>query len=630
MTLSRLARKNIRGLRHKYVSYLLSSAFSVMVFFMFASFVSHPDVITGRILSAAKVRAGMKACQYIIVVFSFFFIWYSGSAFVSSRKREFGLVTLLGATKRQIDGMLAVETGVIGSAAVALGIGSGTVLFRLMLMAMGRILEVETPIRFAIVPRAVWITLLAYGGLFFVNALMTMRLIRTSEVIHLVRAAAKPKGVPRHSKLMALLSVVCLGGGYALAWVTGGHSMIRAMLPIAGIVSLGTYFLFTQLSVAVFRWFQKRKSVYYRRLNLLTVADMVFKIKENAQVLTSVAILMAVVLTTTATIYTVREVLVKQAEDLRYYALAFAMRNEKGISRLSLLVNKELAADGLKVAGEVAVAGLLAPTTQWGDVVILPESEYNRWAGRAGLGQVDVAQGHAARLSRDGAEKVAETLSVQLEGSSVDVSVDRAAKWEGGFWPVGLGYFFVVDDGQYRKMEAATSSRAHVAVFGYQTDEWLKSRQAVERLKGKLSGSNLVGFSSRVEPYMSSRQSGALTAFIAMFITTLFSIASGSVLYSRLFTELQEDQAKYASLRRLGLSRKEMASVITRQVSILFFAPFLVGCAHCLMAFKTLSNCIPIPIWHFAGLSIGIFFALQVVYFLMTCSAYIREATPAR
>jgi hypothetical protein len=48
------------------------------------------------------------------------------------------------------------------------------------------------------------------------------------------------------------------------------------------------------------------------------------------------------------------------------------------------------------------------------------------------------------------------------------------------------------------------------------------------------------------------------------------------------------------------------------------------------MAFKALSNVLDEHIWQFAGLAVGIFFTLQVGYFLITRSAYVREATPAR
>ncbi|MGI6631550.1 MAG: FtsX-like permease family protein [Bacillota bacterium] len=630
MTLYRLARSNIRGLRHKYVSYLLSSAFSVLVFFLFASFVQHPDVAGGQILWASQVRMGMVTCQCIIVVFSFFFILYSSSAFVRSRKREFGLITLLGATKRQINRMLAVETGVIGSTALMAGMGLGFLLFKLMLMAMSWILQVKTPIRFAIVPGAAFLTVGVYGILFAVIALMTMRTIKSSEVIQLIRASQKPKAPPRFSKILVCLSAICLGAGYYLAWTANGHTLVLLMLPVVAIVSLGTYLFFTQSSVAAFRWLQRRKGIYYRDLNLLTISDMVFKMKENAQVLSAVAILMAVVLTSTSTIYTFRDLMMKDVESVRPYALAFAVNNEESSERLSSLARAEFASDGHKVTYEVAVAGLLADTEEWGNIVLLSESEYGDWATANGFEPVDVPPGCGARMALEAEDREAETVSVKVGRTSSELLIDRTVRWVGGFWPMEFSFFAVVDDGEYAEMRSAAPLDAHVAALGYQVEDWTHSQPAIERVRQQIPADRLLGFLSRAERYAEARQIGALTAFIAMFITTLFSIASGSMLYSRLFTELQEDQAKYLALRRLGLSRREMSEVLTRQIAILFFVPFTVGTVHCLMAFKALSNVLDEHIWQFAGLAVGIFFTLQVGYFLITRSAYVREATPAR
>ena len=226
---------------------------------------------------------------------------------------------------------------VIGSTALMAGMGLGFLLFKLMLMAMSWILQVKTPIRFAIVPGAAFLTVGVYGILFAVIALMTMRTIKSSEVIQLIRASQKPKAPPRFSKILVCLSAICLGAGYYLAWTANGHTLVLLMLPVVAIVSLGTYLFFTQSSVAAFRWLQRRKGIYYRDLNLLTISDMVFKMKENAQVLSAVAILMAVVLTSTSTIYTFRDLMMKDVESVRPYALAFAVNNEESSERLSSL-----------------------------------------------------------------------------------------------------------------------------------------------------------------------------------------------------------------------------------------------------------------------------------------------------
>ncbi|MDF2717815.1 MAG: hypothetical protein K0R28_4740, partial [Paenibacillus sp.] len=65
MTFRKLARSNVKGNWHRYVAFFLSSTFSVMIFFIYAAFLFHPDVVSGNIRAADKVRQGMILCEYI-------------------------------------------------------------------------------------------------------------------------------------------------------------------------------------------------------------------------------------------------------------------------------------------------------------------------------------------------------------------------------------------------------------------------------------------------------------------------------------------------------------------------------------------------------------------------------------
>ena len=59
--------------------------------------------------------------------------------------------------------------------------------------------------------------------------------------------------------------------------------VVIALFPVTGVVSLGTYLLFTQLSVAVLGWLSRRRGLYYRRTNLITLSDLIFQMKDNAR-----------------------------------------------------------------------------------------------------------------------------------------------------------------------------------------------------------------------------------------------------------------------------------------------------------------------------------------------------------
>ncbi|MFB6364699.1 hypothetical protein ACFCP7_11610 [Paenibacillus elgii] len=95
MNFRQLALKNIQGNWHRYIAFFLSSAFSVMVFYIFGSFIYHPDVVNGHIKAASLVKQGLAACQVLIVVFSFFFVLYASPASIYASNKQSSSLTLL-------------------------------------------------------------------------------------------------------------------------------------------------------------------------------------------------------------------------------------------------------------------------------------------------------------------------------------------------------------------------------------------------------------------------------------------------------------------------------------------------------------------------------------------------------
>src|SRR5690606_38001059 len=107
MTFRQFAFNNVTRNKRLYAAYFLSSLFMVMVFFTFSIFAFHPDLSGGTMNS--NVTRGMNIAAGIIYVFSFFFILYSMSSFLQSRKREFGLLMMQGMSMRQIRSMVFLE-----------------------------------------------------------------------------------------------------------------------------------------------------------------------------------------------------------------------------------------------------------------------------------------------------------------------------------------------------------------------------------------------------------------------------------------------------------------------------------------------------------------------------------------
>lgn len=634
MKFRHLALKNVKGNWHQYIAFFLSCTFSVMIFYMFASFIYHPDVVSGHIKGGESVRRGLLACEYIIIIFSFFFVLYSESAFIKSRKKEFGLLSLFGMTGGQIRKLVFYESMLIAVLAIFSGLVLGTLFSKLFLMAMSELLGVTSPIGFQIVPKAVIYTTIGFIAVFFVITVYSLFRVGKKEIIDLLQASRKPKSLPLFSKWLVVLSVLTLAAGYGMAYFSTLMTVGILMFPILGLVIVGTYFLFTQGSVAMFRNLRKRPSVYYKRTNLITLSQLIFKMKDNARVLFMVAILSAVVLTASGTFYiffqgTLYNVTSQYPQTISYV--------EEGLNSHEVIdpgeIENILSQDDVETKYSIRVAGVPVPMQLFGrttNTALVSNQDYNEAAEKAGVEKLDIPKGHAVYVY-SGPNMMApfekdQTFNTKVADKSVRFEVDGQSNEGVITWSTEAVGTMVINEEEYKQLTASVPDSEKLVAYGYELENWTSTQDTIEKIKSNIPEDHSSSFSSRVEPYLTAKQFGALTMFIGLFVSVLFFIAAGSMIYFKLFTELQDDQMQFKSLRRIGITDPEIKRIISRQIGMIFFVPFVVGGVHALFAFKMLQNMqIFGNVWMYGGIVIGIFFVMQLFYFLITRHSYVSR-----
>ncbi|GIM46204.1 putative ABC transporter permease YvcS [Collibacillus ludicampi] len=636
MKFHQLALKNVRGNWHRYSAFFLSSVFSVMIFYMYAAFLFHPDVVNGQMVAAKKVAQGLVICEYIIMIFSFFFVLYSISAFLKSRKKEFGLLKLFGMTTGQIKRLVILENTCISLLAIVTGIGFGVLFSKLFFMALSTLLGVTSPIRFAVPPKAVLFTAAGFVVLFQVITLVTLIQVGRSEIIELLHEARKPKRFPVFSKWLVLLSVVCLGSGYSMAYIMNIRNLMLFMLPVVFLVILGTYFLFTQSSVALLRRLQRNRSVYYRNTNLITISQLVFKMKDNARILFMVSILSAVVLTASGTIYCFFQGLVGQLTKSAPQTFSFV---EKGLHQHQLIdprkVEDILQKDRVGIEYKVEWIGIPVPLelgrNHWKTTgLIISEGEYNEQAKRLNLKERHLEEGHAISVYPYGSggftlfEK-GSTFKTSLGKQPLKLTIDEEIS-ETVVNPVAEAtYLFVVNNTEYKQLMSQLPDQEKVTVYGYELKNWKSTNETVKKIEQAIPDQQKERFYSRVQSYLDMRQFTSLTLFIGIFVSFLFFLASGSMIYFKLFTEMQDDQNQFRALTRIGMTEQEIRRIVSAQVAILFFVPCIVGIIHMMFAMKSLGNLLSSNVIPYAFVVILIFIVMQSLYFFAARRTYMKK-----
>ncbi|WP_339204451.1 ABC transporter permease [Paenibacillus sp. FSL K6-3182] len=640
MTFRSLALSNIRGNWRSYSAFFLSSVFSVMIFYIYAAFLYHPEVTSGHIMAASKIRTGMVFCEYIIVIFSFLFVLYSNSAFLKTRQQEFGLFSLFGMTKVQLRKLVIYENAAIAALAIAVGIGLGMLFSKLFFMALTVLLNLQEAISFAAPIKAIGLTAGGFFVLFMLISIWTALRIGRTEIIDLLKAARKPKGQLVFSPWLVAISVVCLSAAYSMALVMNDGNFMLLALPILITVVIGTYFLFTQLSILLLRYIQKRSSIYYKRTNMIVFAQLGYKIKDNARILFIVSILSAIVMTALGTVYVMNIGAKKNMIEYSPFSLAYS---EKGLNTHEVIdpgkLRQVVKEDGYKIVREAKAAGVLLNrfSVKWGDeeardydydALVISATDYNKLAALTGQPSIQPENGKLTLIKSFLSKEREQAGIVKGSINGKEAAFDISGSVEAHVMNyLESNYFtFVMDDFSYMKLLSSVPEDELYVMYGYELSNWEKTAATVERLS-KLVPEQFQSQTdfSRVKTLQEMNQTVSLTLFIGMFISLLFFIASGSMIYFKLFTELQEDQAQFKALVRIGMTKGEIRKIVVTQVGIVFFVPVIVGICHALFAMKALDNIMESSNWIYSFVVIGIYIVMQTLYFITACSSYMKS-----
>lgn len=147
MTFWQFAFKNVSRNSKAYFAYFVSSAFSIMVFFSFTVYAYHPRLqIMNKLQEQDPLMNLAGMAQFVIVLFSFFFLLYSIGTFLNVRKQQFGVLTVLGISQKQLKRLLFTENMIIGMLAIFAGIQGGLVFSNFFLLVTSKLTNAKCSI----------------------------------------------------------------------------------------------------------------------------------------------------------------------------------------------------------------------------------------------------------------------------------------------------------------------------------------------------------------------------------------------------------------------------------------------------------------------------------------------------
>lgn len=619
MNFGRFAYNNIIRNFRAYLAYFLSSIFSIMIFFVFAVSMFHPIITDSGIQSGSTAFMALMTSELIILGFSLLFILYSLGNFLKSRLRDFGVMMIIGMSNKQLRRLILIENLIIGLLAIILGILLGLSISKLFLLYLGKIFYINlTESYFPI--KAILMTIISFMLMFLITGPLSLKLLNKNNIFELLVGTKKPKKDIKSSKLFGILGIVCLMTGYAMVLFGNKLNINGGMYTVTMLITLGTFLFFSQFSVLILKYMKNKEKFYKNKVNMLLISNLVYKMKDNSRLLFLMTILLSgtlVAFTTTSTLVTSQG---KSSKDNfpMVYSYFSEDNNNKKYEELRQIRN---------TIKEYDYKELSFPMLEYNNEVLLSINNYNKLSKQLGLDKINLKKDEGIIVPRYNSKEHINSLKeikaykIKNVGIKIKESADKI------IFPTGMfSKIIVIHDDLYNNIQSKFSK---INFYGFDYENWQNSADITEVLKEKyfnLDRNDIKSyFLTLPDMYLTELQQSKILQFMGIFIGVILFMAVFSFLYFRLYTDEPFDKVKYNNLSKIGLSFKNMNKIVSIEIWVLFFVPFIIAIINSILSLLLLNSVLNNS---FNLKTLGILLVLSFIYslyFHLLKKFYIRK-----
>lgn len=677
----KLARSNISKNRRFFIPRILSEAGLLCVFYIV--FTLRADERLLEIRGGEYIGMFMSIGVAVMTLLSVILLLYINSFLMKQRKREFGVYNILGLEKRHIDRVLFHETAISSLVSVALGLLTGVLFYKACSLLICRLLGAEIVLGFYFIS----VRNLAISGLLFMALdLLTYGIncvtIAKLKPVELLSSANVGEREPKVKWLLLVLGVLALGGGYYISVTTESPLKAIALFFVAVIlVIIGTYFLFVAGSIFVLKALKKNQKFYYNKKRMPAVSGLLYRMKQNAVGLASIAIMatgVLVMISTTVSLYAGQEETLRRNYPQDYYLSArYEEWNQEGdltfsqeipLDTLTRVVKQEAEKNGLTVQDIKRQEYLMVTYLYENDTLICKRADRSA-SDLKGLSVItyiteDMYRSLGGEPLNLAADEVAVCpMDIRKSGfdrPEITVKEDTyRVKTTVPLFPIQSGmdaaatncYGIVVADESvlehlYEQQkraygDAASDYTQRIAVsfedrtisgeVGDQLEQdvgdALNEEASSWRQEGSLSFTYSTVWDARdsvMGMYGSLLFLGILLGLVCLFATAL-------IVYYKQISEGYEDRTRFQILQKVGMSRREVRQTINSQVLLVFFLPLVVAGIHLAFAFPILEKLLHVLLLSSTSLFVicslitfGVFAAVYTLIYTATARTYYK------
>ncbi len=574
-----ITKSNIKKNFPLYRIYFLATIGLLSIFIAFLNFISD-KIIAEKIGDSGQALVIANGSLLFLIVFLVVFLIYFNNFFVKKRSQDLGVLAILGFSKRELTKLLTLENLVILVLSYLVSLLLGPTLYFLAVLVITHLLDLTMEVQWFITVKEIIESLGILVVVFLINFITNGVIIAKQSLIEFVNFSKKAEKKISIRKVRAIIAITALLLSYVLCLTTVFSStrkmllsvgMVPISLLIIILVILGSIFTIRYGLTFVISFLKEKKKRLYRPLSNIIYPKFNYRIATKNKLLTVLGGLLTLTVSVTGIMVMLYAYSLNGIERLTPSAIEYNVESENGqVNVTNILEN-----------GQVSLVDINLLRLNTNPEVTITESgqtiPYFDIINYSDYKELMKAQGR--KNSIEGSE----SLPLLINYFPTEISLGKTFNLENAY---DVTVKQVSTNNVFSFSTSVTTLVVSDKLYAELSSRFPEKKMTIRTFNGDSIRSSETFYNqfSTVPDVISSysREHTVKTANIATyifitFLSILFIICTGSILYFTSLIEIMENKEEYSYLSKLGYSQKMINRIVGYEIGILFLIPVLIG-----------------------------------------------------
>ena len=294
----KLAIDGIRRHKRLYYPFVGTAVFFIVLINICISISGDP--LMTNFFGSTTIITLMNLGSIILSIFALITLLTNYKFIQKNKAEESALYLTLGMEKKHLIKIYIYELVNLYLRSILIGTLISAVIYKLVFAGFIRLMNLKLNVLdsgvLPVLEPLLLIALIFLGIFILLLADQTLKMRNFTPMSFRYESKAGQKG-PRNPMAVGIFGILCIGAGYYISLTTQNPMQALKTFFLAVIlVIIGTYAAFTVIVSGILKVLQKKKSFYYKKENFTAVSGLIYRVKNSAKTLASIAILSTMVI----------------------------------------------------------------------------------------------------------------------------------------------------------------------------------------------------------------------------------------------------------------------------------------------------------------------------------------------